>query len=321
MLIRGCRVSGILNFQSTVPRRFVHRQAIAEVYITDCVPDGDGRFRVGAQWPRLHAFYRTCSGHYDTMLLPETIRQCAIYLAHVRYAVPLDYKFTMQSMRVDASVDLLTIGSRPAEVTIDTRVTETARRQGILAAFTVTFEFRMGNHIVGIGSAAANVLSPSAYERVRWQGSGARAIGLAPQPNPVDPDAVCVRDPRAVVLGAHPSGSEHGKWLLRADLTHPVLFDHPLDHVPGALILEAARQSARLRLDQSCAEVEVIDIGFRQFLELDAPTTVSARVREGEEEWIDVEFSQWGEVHASGSVRLSPPVVACDHALAGSQRA
>ncbi len=311
----------VLNFQSTVPRRFVHRQAIAEVYLTDCVPVGDGRFLVGAQWPRLHAFYRTCSERYDTMLLAETIRQCAIYLAHVRYAVPLAYKFTMQRMRVESSVDLLTIGSRPAEVTIDTRVTETARRNGILSAFTVTFEFRMGDVTVGRGSAAANVLSPSAYERARWQGSEARVIGLAPQPTPVHPDAVCVPDPRAVVLGAHPAGAGGGKWLLRSDLTHPVLFDHPLDHVPGALILEAVRQSARLRLGQPCADVEVIDVGFRRFLELDEPTTVTARVREDDDAWVDVEFSQWAEVHALGIVRLALPAKTRDHAMAGTQRA
>lgn len=76
----------------------MHRQAITEVYLTDCASVDDGRFLVGAQWPWLHAFFRTCWGHYDTMLLAETVRQCAIYLAHVRYAVPMNYKFTMQRM-------------------------------------------------------------------------------------------------------------------------------------------------------------------------------------------------------------------------------
>ncbi len=311
----------VLSFQSAVARRFVHRQAIAEVYLTDCAPVDDGRFLVGAQWPRLHAFYRTCTGRYDTMLLAETVRQCAIYLAHVRYAVPMDYKFTMQRMQVECSVDLLAIGARPADVTIDAHVTGTAQRQGILSAFSVTLEFRLDGVIIGHGSAAANVLSPSAYERARWQGNAARAVGQPQQLPPVDSDAVCVPDPRAVVLGPHPAGAQRGKWLLRSDPTHPVLFDHPLDHVPGVLILEAARQAARLRLGQSCADVEHVDIRFRRFLELDEPTTVAARILEGEEGGVEVEFSQWGETHASGSVRLSIPVKPRDHAMAGTQRA
>lgn len=32
-------------------------------------------------------------------------------------------------------------------------------------------------------------------------------------------------------------------WPLRVDRTHPILFDHQLDHVPGMLLLEAARQA------------------------------------------------------------------------------
>ncbi|WP_430335992.1 ScbA/BarX family gamma-butyrolactone biosynthesis protein [Rhodococcus sp. ACT016] len=311
----------VLSFQSAVAKRYVHRHAIAEVYLTDCVPVGDDRFLVGAQWPRLHAFYRTCTGRYDTMLLAETVRQCAIYLAHVRYAVPMNYKFTMQRMQVDCSLDLLTIGSRAAEVTIDARVTGTARRHGILSAFTVTLEFHVDGVAVGHGSAVANVLAPSAYERARWQGAGARAVGIPPGLTPVDSDAVCVPDPRAVVLGPHPAGAQRGMWLLRSDLTHPVLFDHPLDHVPGALILEAARQAARLRLGQSCADVEHLDVGFRRFLELDEATTVAARISDAEEGCVEVEFSQWGEVHAVGSVRLSVPAKARDHAMAGTQRA
>lgn len=314
----------VLSFESAVPKRFVHRQSITEVYLTDCVPQGgDGRYLVGAQWPRLHAFYRTCSGRYDTMLLAETVRQCAIYLAHVRYAVPMQYKFTMQRMQVEVDVDLLTVGSRSAEVAIDARVTGTARRQGILSAFTVTLDFCVDGKMVGRGSAVANVLSPSAYEHVRWQGTGARTVGLPPAPMSVDPDSVCVPDLSAVVLGTHPAGPESGKWLLRADLTHPVLFDHPLDHVPGALILEAARQSARLRLGQSCAEVEHLEVGFRRFLELDEPTTVTAQILKDGDAHVAVEFSQWGQVHASGSVRLSVPVRERrhGHAIAGSQRA
>ncbi len=62
-------------------------------------------------------------------------------------------------------------------------------------------------------------------------------------------------------------------------------------------------------------------MGFRRFLELDEPTTVATTLRHGEDGGVDVEFSQWGESKASGTVRLSSPIADRGHALVGSHRA
>ncbi|PTR25000.1 A-factor biosynthesis hotdog protein [Rhodococcus sp. OK519] len=312
-----------LSFESTVPRRFVHRQSVSEVYLTDGIPLGEGgRFRLGAQWPRQHAFYRTCTDRYDTMLLGETVRQCAIYLGHMHYAVPLGHLFTMQTMRIEAILDRLTIGSSAAEVVIDARVTEHARRGGRLSAFSVDVDFRVDGVVAGSGMAVAGVLTPDDYARIRWSGDRAPTVGRIPQPLSVPPSTVCVPDARAVVLGAHPSGDGGGRWLLRVDPTHPVLFDHPSDHVPGVVILEAARQSARLRLGWSCADVESLELRFRRFLELDEPTTVSTELRPGEDGCVDIEFAQWGETKASGTIRLAVPTPTAEpsHAFVGLHR-
>ncbi|MFE3290217.1 ScbA/BarX family gamma-butyrolactone biosynthesis protein [Rhodococcus sp. NPDC059234] len=311
-----------LSFESTVPRRFVHRQSVSEVYLTDSVPSGGvGRFRLGAQWPRQHAFYRTCTDRYDTMLLAETARQCAIYLAHMHYSVPLAHRFTMQTMRVESNLDRLTVGPRPADVVIDARVTEQARRRGRLSAFSVDVDFHIDGEVAGRALAAANVLTVDEYERVRWSGDRAPSVGLVPQPDPVSPAAVCAPDTLAVVLGVHPSGPGRGRWPLRVDLTHPVLFDHPSDHVPGAVVLEAARQSARLRLGRPCADVESLVMRFRRFLELDEPTIVATTLRRDEEDCVGVEFSQWGQTKVSGTVLLSPSTAGHGHPDVGSHRA
>ncbi|MFD4466980.1 AfsA-related hotdog domain-containing protein [Rhodococcus sp. NPDC058505] len=110
--------------------------------------------------------------------------------------------------------------------------------------------------------------------------------------------------------------------MLRTDLTHPVLFDHPSDHVPGAVLLEAARQSARLVLGTPCADVESIDLEFQQFVELDEPTTVTATPAVGGEDAVTVDFAQWGVTKARGTVRLEPlRAAACRHAVAEAHRA
>ena len=65
------------------------------------------------------------------------------------------------------------------------------------------------------------------------------------------------------------------RGVLRVDLQDPVFFDHPLDHVPGMLLvvagLELAEHAAMLRPANVCFRFT-----FAQFCELDAPVEVSA---------------------------------------------
>ncbi|MCZ0971672.1 AfsA-related hotdog domain-containing protein [Streptomyces albulus] len=57
---------------------------------------------------------------------------------------------------------------------------------------------------------------------------------------------------------------------------HPVLFDHPVDHVPGMLMVEAARQAARAVAPHWSLPV-ALDCSFARYAELDAPCWVGAR--------------------------------------------
>ena len=54
-------------------------------------------------------------------------------------------------------------------------------------------------------------------------------------------------NPYNVVIGPL---DRHGVRALRTpvvvDLSHPTMFDHPLDHVPGMLQMEVVRQARRL---------------------------------------------------------------------------
>ncbi|SDD24869.1 A-factor biosynthesis hotdog domain-containing protein [Rhodococcus tukisamuensis] len=254
------------------------------------------------------------------MILAETARQSAIYLAHRYYKVPLDRKFTMQSMTVDAHLDRLTIGSAVGEVVLDAQVTEFDRRRGQLTGFAVDLVYHLGNALAGTARATASVLTRDEYEIARWPGDRDRSMGPIPQPDAVARSEVCAPDDGAVTLGRHAAGSGDGRWRLRVDLSHPVLFDHPCDHVPGALVLEAARQASRLRLGWPCAEVESITMRFRQFLELDEPTTVTA-VPSHDLGCVAVSFDQWGVEKASGSVRLSITPASTDQPCVGTQRA
>ncbi|MBD8053665.1 A-factor biosynthesis protein [Rhodococcus ruber] len=303
------RNSPVLGFESTVPRRYVHRQSVSEVFLTDCTSVGVAhRFLLGAQWPRLHGFYRTETGRYDAMLIAETLRQTAIYLGHTQYRVPLGHPFVMQTLRVDAAVDALAIGAGAAEVVLDASLDDPVYRGGLLSQFDLTVVFAIDGQRVGTGEGVANVLTPDAYQRLRWNGAGPRRIGDPVCPPPISPVVVGQSRPVDVVLG--PQYAEN-RWRLRVDDRHPVLFDHPSDHVPGMLLLEAFRQSARAACGCPDADIALIEATYHRFVELDEPANVVARIDVHDPWIVRTTVEQWGEVLASGVVRLAPDRSRC----------
>ncbi|NEA65242.1 AfsA-related hotdog domain-containing protein [Streptomyces sp. SID12488] len=62
-----------------------------------------------------------------------------------------------------------------------------------------------------------------------------------------------------------------GRWQLRMDTTHPILFDHVFDHAPGMLLLEAARQAALAAARPRRTAVTGMNSVFVKYAELDAP--------------------------------------------------
>lgn len=93
-------------------------------------------------------------------------------------------------------------------------------------------------------------------------------------------------------------GMSHG--FVRVDLSDPVFFDHPLDHVPGMLpataVLELAEHDSMLMSDSV-----IYRLTFTRFCELDAPIQVAATREAGGTYRIEV--TQSGRDVAMGSLR------------------
>ncbi|MGW3647934.1 AfsA-related hotdog domain-containing protein [Streptomyces sp. NPDC000878] len=88
-------------------------------------------------------------------------------------------------------------------------------------------------------------------------------------------------DPGNVLLAAPTRTGENrwaNRWELRVDTGHPILFDHLVDHVPGMLLIEAARQAARAATGRPDALLLGLDGSFARYAELDAPCWIEARV-------------------------------------------
>ncbi|MDF3142879.1 MULTISPECIES: ScbA/BarX family gamma-butyrolactone biosynthesis protein [unclassified Streptomyces] len=258
---------------STVPREFVHRAAVAEVFLIDWAPKSNTHFTVRAQWPRGHSFFVPISRHFDPMLVAETIRQAGALLAHAAFQVPLDYKFLMWNLNYTVLPEHLAIGAQPADLELEIVCDDIRRRGTRLTGLSYTAVIRLGGKTIATGSASYACTSPVAYHRLR---AGRLDVGAAPlHPAPaVWPPSVNRRHSSDVVLS--PTGQPR-RWQLRAETDHPVLFDHYVDHIPGMVLLEAARQAVTALTPGESGLLPIgVDASFTKYVEFSSPCWITA---------------------------------------------
>ncbi len=106
---------------------------------------------------------------------------------------------------------------------------------------------------------------------------------------PLVPSRVGHRLDRDVLLAAAPA--HPGQWWLRLDPGHPVLFDHPSDHIPGMALVEAFRQMSTVLAHGTPAahgsvprHPSLLSVAFTSFGELDAPVLLTAQPADGEDD-------------------------------------
>ncbi|GAA1899637.1 ScbA/BarX family gamma-butyrolactone biosynthesis protein [Streptantibioticus ferralitis] len=267
----------IAKLTTTVPRQYVHRAAISEVFLTGWETGDPDGFIVRGQWPRGHAVFAPRFGQQDPLLIAETIRQGGTLLAHTEYGVPLGHHFLMSDLAYTSVRDALTAEPVPSEVELHITCHDITRRGKQVVSMLYRVHVWVGQIRVAVASAAYKTLSPSVYRRIR--GDRPFTSDITPPPA-IDPALVGRRDPRDVVLAdaaAGPGDPAHS-WLLRADTSHPLFFDHPVDHVPGMLLLEAARQAAQAAMHPVPVQALGMASSFAHYAEFDTPCRIDAEV-------------------------------------------
>ncbi|MFE6381375.1 ScbA/BarX family gamma-butyrolactone biosynthesis protein [Streptomyces roseolus] len=266
------------GLSSALPREYVHKSAHSEVLLTGWKTEGPDTFTVTAQWPRTHAFYAPTDGRHDPLLLAETVRQAVPLLSHVAYDVPFGHRQIWNTFSFALDPDALAVGATPAEVDMHVRCTDVTRRAGRLHGLTMHVELTRDGAPLGTAEAAFTNQPPHLYQRLRGPyADTARALSTAlPAPSPLPPHHVD-RDRRTDVVLA-PTPAPH-RTQLRIDPTHPVLFDHPVDHAPGMLLIEAARQAAHHTTPDGhpTAVLTGLHTTFHRYIELDAPCYITTR--------------------------------------------
>jgi hypothetical protein len=264
-----------LRGTTAVPRELVHRSAHAEVLPTGWVRRAEDRFTVTAQWPRSHRFFIPTDGQHDPTIVAETVRQVGTLLAHAEYAVPLTHRFLMHDLSYTVDPAGLVVGCRPAKLEIEVLSVDVRRRGTRLAGLRYEAHLFRDGVSIGQGAASYDCISQEVYRRLR----GARADAVPDEPVSV-PLAACAVGrllPEDVVLAAR---GEPASWLLHADPGHPVLFDHACDHIPGMVLIEAARQAASTCYPHADFQPVSLQSRFHQYAELNTECVIRTSAAE-----------------------------------------
>jgi hypothetical protein len=287
-----------LEANRTAPRYLVHKLAVHEVLLSEYRRLGETEFALTAQLPAMHAFY--CDGRTefdDLMLLVELLRQSGILLAHEYHEIPFGHMFVFRSLDFEVhDVGATRSGGRPRDVLLLADISDKKDYKGVLGGYVISTRIIIDGIEAASGAAGVNFMAPDAYAGFRAKVRSGRDLstGRGPALPPADPRVCGKHDPRNAVL-SH-LGTADGPWETEAsvlvDLRHRCLFDHELDHIPGMLLLEAAKQMALATLvERGEAPERLVPIeihgAFTTFSELELPLRCRARVEPGADPGFD----------------------------------
>lgn len=293
-----------------VPAHLVHRTHDRDVFVTSVRVVGPSRFEVRAALPADHRFYGPTGDWHDPLLLLETVREAIFLVGHGRYEIPRHTSFIARDKEFDFDpAGLRTAGDVPVELLIDVTTRDIKRRGNDVSS--MRFDFRCLRDDVCIGTASYRIGFASAlvYNRLRGEHREAKPA-LAVEAPPVRPASVGRTDDLDVLLADAPGTPG---WHLRVEPTHPEIFDHVIDHVPGNAVVEAARQAAYLVTGRPDATLVSGAMSFKLYVEFDTPCLVVAE-QTGEtadgRRSVTVTFTQNGNISAEGTFELRLPLPA-----------
>lgn len=260
-----------------VPPELVHKLDRDEVLLTGWRETARDAFEATARWPRNHGFYQSAMGTCDPLMIAETIRQLLPLLSHSAYNVPLGHHLIWEDFHYSLDSAALSCEGVAVDLHLSVRTTEISWRGNRAAAMTLHTKIHRGMQRVGEARTRFTINSPAVYKRLRGRYADIhQAMAGAVRPVvPLDSGRVGRTSLYDVVLCPGPGPAT---WQLCVDTSHPVLFDHPLDHVPGMLLLEAVRQAAVATVYPHRVIPVSVSTEFHRYVEFDAPCWVSAQV-------------------------------------------
>ncbi|MFF7365244.1 ScbA/BarX family gamma-butyrolactone biosynthesis protein [Streptomyces sp. NPDC008125] len=256
--------------RSGVPRELVHRARPQDVVPTGWERRAENRFLVSGRWPEDHGFFAPADGLHDALLLVESMRQSTILIGHGAYGVPLGHHFLMGALDFTcAPSHLRATGSH--EVEIEVSLSGTTWRAGHLSSMDSRVTVRREGGTAGVGVSSIRIMNPRTYARVR--GGRTDAAGMLPPEPGVPPHTVGRTRPEDVLLAP---ASRSDQWQLRVDTGHTTLYQGAKDHIPGMVLIEAARQAAYTLMGPAAFHPAAATNSFGRYAEFGEPIWIEA---------------------------------------------
>ncbi|MFJ4842017.1 ScbA/BarX family gamma-butyrolactone biosynthesis protein [Streptomyces sp. NPDC088746] len=253
--------------QEGIPKEYVHLGRPEMVFLTAWRRREDGEFSLTARWPAPAAGLP-----YDPRVLTQTIRQSGLVIAHAAYGVPLSDQTLLHYFDFTVAAGFSVSPSGLCDLAVEVSVTEPKKRGRTVSSLGMDVRVVQGDSIVAHAESEFGWISPRAYRRLRGE-QLALDWNTWPLPAPVDPGTVRRPAPSDVVLAA---GDRPLQWRLRNDVDNTVLYDHPVDHVPGLVLMEAAHQAAHAAVHPAPFEATTVTSAFERYAEFDRPCLIEA---------------------------------------------
>jgi 2-oxo-3-(phosphooxy)propyl 3-oxoalkanoate synthase len=239
-----------------VDRHAVHKAAESEVLIASVEPEPDGRWLTHLVVSRSHWLCRPWPASVPVTLLAEAFRQAGMAVCVLGMGVPADSHFVISAMTVEWDADELAFPRFGAyEAPLHVKITDTETRKGVLHRLHVDYRIEG----VATGHVTAQMLNDRDYRVVR-RGAAKMTGSETTRADDIIVDPVITETGMSALLGV--------QW------TDPFFFDHPVDHLPGMLLLHGA---ATLHERFGPATSSRLDIAFLRFGELGKETRIDQR--------------------------------------------
>ncbi|WP_093798156.1 ScbA/BarX family gamma-butyrolactone biosynthesis protein [Streptomyces sp. Wb2n-11] len=246
-----------------VLKKYVHLHREEAVLLTGWSSRGSDRYTVTARWPA------AAGGPFEPSLVTQTIRQSCLVVAHAERSVPLAHQTLMERLDFSLDRDYRVPRDEPVDLTVEVSCRSTGHR-----SMRVELVLLHAGRPVGESVVDFSWIAPAVYRRLRGEHLHiAWDEGLVPAPVPAP--AVGRTHASDVVLA--PTGWP-GRWQLRTDVGNVALYDHPVDHVPGLVLIEAACQAAQAVTGPAAFRPVEVASTYAHYIEFDAPCWIDAAV-------------------------------------------
>ncbi|MBF6172170.1 ScbA/BarX family gamma-butyrolactone biosynthesis protein [Nocardia blacklockiae] len=291
----------------TISRLLAHRCAVSEVFVTSLHARSPEEFVVGAQLPRMHAYYgdhlEPLAGRHDPLLVMEAARQAAIALTHEYFGVPKDMAFVVREFNgTAADTAAWEIGRAPADLVMTVTIPRRHLRQNAVCGLDMVLDIECAGTPMMTVDGSFFWITGRQWGRLRTEFRESLGLGtfhdVPPHAERAPAATVGRENRRNVVIAPIRRAGATATAELVADTAHPFLFDHPLDHVPGSLLIEAARQTAVAMLLPATPRLLRVASSFDRFVELDHTAECRAELVESAPPRIRCDILQCGAAAA-----------------------